>query len=49
MLVVTAPFVFNITLYQHLKIADQNGIVFLEIKTQTFDDVVFALNKNGLL
>lgn len=33
-------------LYQHLKIADQNGIAFPGDKTQTFDNVVFALNRN---
>lgn len=34
---------------EHLNIADHNGIAFLGDKTQTFDNVVFALNKNGLL
>lgn len=37
---------FYITFYQHLKIAEQNGIAFPGDKTRILDNVVFALNKN---
>lgn len=48
-LVVTASSCFTLPFYQHLKTADHNGIAFLGDETETFDNVVFALNKNGLL
>lgn len=36
-------------LYQHLKMAGHSGIAFPGDETQIFDNVVFALNKNGRL